>query len=213
MQGKPNKLFWWVFGIHAAVIGGLLIAPLFHRRPKEIVTFVEFVSEPAPIEQPVIEQKAIVEKLIVDVPMPTNSPPKPKPKLKRPTEIKRSTKRVQLNPTPVTPTKKRITSTDIQNTLGSAGRTVDPHEAYYISVRERMYGVWLVPVGAAYGLKATGSITISPDGAVLNRRLTYPSGSPAFDQSVQSALNTVNRLPRPPADLPSRTITIEFAPQ
>ncbi len=219
MQGKPNKLFWWVFGVHAAVIGGLLTAPLFHRRPKEIVHFVEFVSEPAPeqpVEIPVPVEEPIIKKEVVNLPTPTNRVQKvEKPKWK-PAKVVRQDKRVTKEPqkpVPVTPAPKRITPTDIQNALGSGGGTVSPFAAYYTAVRERMYAVWQVPVGAAYGLSARASITVGTDGAVSNSQLIRPSGNSAFDQSVQSALNTVNRLPRPPVDLPSRTITIEFAPQ
>ncbi len=218
LKSPANKLFWWIFGIHAAVIGGLLIAPLFHRRPpKEIVTFVEFVSEPPPA-LPVVETP-VIEKAVVDLPAPTNrvekvkTPEKPKWK---PAPVVRQNKRVTKTsekPAPVTPSKKRVTSSDIRNALGSGGGVVDPHGAYYSSVRERTYGVWQVPGGVAYGLSAQASITIGADGFISNRRLIRPSGNTAFDQSVQSALNTLNRLPRPPADLPSRTITIEFVPQ
>jgi len=246
----PNKqtlIFRWVVGIHVAVIGGLLIAPLFHRRPKEIVTFVELVSEPAPIEQPVevpvpmeepVIEEVVIEEVVVDLPAPTNrvekvkTPEKVKPpkKVKTPEKVKAPEKpkwkaakvipqnkrvtKTSKKPAPVTPSKKRISASDIRTALNTGGGgTVDPHGAYYSSVRERMYGAWQVPVGVAYGLSAQASITIGADGSISNRRLIRPSGNAAFDQSVQSALNTVNRLPRPPADLPSRTITIEFQPQ
>ena len=201
MQRKPNKLFWWVFGIHAAVIGGLLIAPLFHRRPKEIVHFVEFVSEPA--DTTVAPAPAEPEK-------PAVKPIPEKPKWK-PAKVIRQDKRITREPAKPTPTPRpKPDLSAIKKTLSG---TVSPFSAYYTAVRERMYSVWQVPVGAAYGLTAQASITVGADGTVSNRQLIRPSGNSAFDQSVQGALNTVNRLPRPPADLPSRTITIEFAPQ
>ena len=78
---------------------------------------------------------------------------------------------------------------------------------------QRMYGVWQVPVGAAYGLKTHASITVGTNGSVSNKRITQRSGDAAFDQSVQKALNTINRLPAPPAELAHRPITIEFVPQ
>jgi len=78
---------------------------------------------------------------------------------------------------------------------------------------QRMYGVWQVPVGAPIGLSAVGSINISANGSVSNRKLIRSSGDTAFDQSVQKALNTINRLPAPPADLVNRPITITFEPQ
>ncbi len=209
MQGKPNKLFWWVFGIHAAVIGGLFIAPLFHRRPKEIVHFVEFVSES--VSEPAAESPAPVEP-VVEAPKPAPIPePEPeKPKWK-PAKVIRQDKRVTKEP--AKPTRTTRPQPDLRKIKKALSGTVSPFAAYYTVVRERMYGVWQVPVGVAYGLSAQASITLGADGTVSNRQLTRPSGNSAFDQSVQSALNTVNRLPRPPADLPSRTITIEFEPQ
>ncbi len=216
MRGPVNKLFWWVFGVHAVVIGGLLIAPLFHRRPKEIVHIVELVSEPAPVEQPVVKPKPIAEKPIADVPMPTNKPPKvvekPKPKPKPKPVVRQTTRTTLPTTTPPTTTQNKITTSNIRNALGAVG-AVDPHGAYYQTIFTRFYAVWQVPIGTAYGLSAQASITVAADGTVSNRRLTRPSGNTAFDQSVQSALNTVNRLPAPPADLPSRTITITFEPQ
>jgi len=58
-----------------------------------------------------------------------------------------------------------------------------------------------------------GSITVSANGSVSNRRLISRSGDTAFDQSAQSALNTINRLPSPPAELVNRPITITFSPE
>ncbi len=223
MPEKPNKLFWWVFGIHAAVIGGMLIAPQFHRRPKEIVTFVEFLSEPAseaPVEVPVPIEEPIIKKAVVALLAPTNkvekvkAPEKAKWKAAKVIPQNKRMTKTSEKTTPVTPSKKRITSSDIRNALNTGGGgTLNPHEAYYTTVRERMYGVWQVPVGSVYGLSTQASITVGADGNVSNRQLIRRSGNSAFDQSVQRALNTINRLPRPPADLPSRTITIEFAPQ
>lgn len=220
MPGKSNKLFWWVFGIHATIIGGLLVAPLFHRRPKEIVTFVEYVSEPAAGEiQPAGAERLPEPKPIVEAPKQAPIPePKPEPEKpkRKPNPVVRQNKRIVIGsekPAPVSPSPKRITSSDIRNALGSTRGLTSPFATYYTTVRERMYGVWKVPVGVAYGLSAQASITIGADGSISNRQLIRPSGNTAFDQSVQSALNAVNRLPRPPANLPSRTITIEFVPQ
>ena len=215
MQGKSNKLFWWIFGIHAAVIGGLLIAPLFHRRPKEIVTFVEFVSEPATAEtRPAATERPSEPEPIVEAlkpaPIPEPKPEPEKPKWK-PAKVIRQDKRVTKEPAKPTPTTRP--KPDLSNIKKALSGTVNPFASYYTTVRERMYGIWQVPVGVAYGLSAQASITIGADGSISNRQLIRPSGNTAFDQSVQSALNTVNRLPRPPTDLPSRTITIEFVPQ
>jgi len=209
VRTPENRLFWWVFSIHVALVGGLLIAPLFHRRPKEIVHFVEFVSEPAPVEQPVVQPKPAVQPkpVAVEAPIPTN-----KPKWK-PAKVIRQDKRVVREPPRPTPNASSTPDlSDLKKALGAVG-TVDPHGAYYRSIFSRFYSVWQVPVGSAYGVSAQGVITIGADGTLLSRKLTRASGDVAFDQSVQKALNAIYRLPAPPADLPSRTITVEFVPQ
>ncbi len=204
---------------------------MFKPKKKEIITFVTFgdggVPEPAPEIQPVEVERLPEPEPATPAPVPKPKPapkPKPKPKPKpekpkwKPAPVVRQNKRVTKNSkkpaAPATPQRKRIRSSDIRNALNTGiGGTVDPHGSYFNTVMQRMYGVWLVPVGAEIGLTAQASITVGTDGTVSNRRLIRPSGNSAFDQSVQKALNAVNRLPRPPADLPNRTITIEFTPQ
>lgn len=226
MQRKRNIILWWVAGIHLAAVAVAIIIPsiknLFHPKPKEIVTFVEFVDEAPPSVQPVAEPQPVskpepvVKQPVIDVPMPTNKPPKvvekPKPKPKPKPVVKQTTRVTNPSATPAAPVQKQITTSDIRKALGTGG-TVDPFGAYYQTIFARFYAVWQVPIGTAYGLSAQAAITVAADGTVSNRRLTRASGNTAFDQSVQSALNAVNRLPAPPADLPSRTITIEFVPQ
>lgn len=215
-----------MIGFHIVLILGVVIVPafqkLFEPKKKEIITFVTFgdggVPNPVPEIQPV-EVESLPE------PEPTQTPePKPVPKPKpekpkwKPAPVVRQNKRVTQDSkkpaAPVTPQQKRISSSDIRNALKtSIGGTVDPHGAYFNTVMQRMYGVWQVPAGAPFGLTAQASITVGSDGSVSNRQLIRSSGDSAFDQSVQKALNAVNRLPRPPTDLPNRTITIEFAPK
>ena len=93
---------------------------------------------------------------------------------------------------------------------GSGSGVYSPFAGYYDTVKQRMYGVWHQPAGAPIGLTATAVIRVERDGAVSSKVLTRRSGHPAFDQSVQNALNATARLPAPPADLPDRNISIEF---
>ncbi|MBI9020824.1 MAG: hypothetical protein JEZ10_06175, partial [Verrucomicrobia bacterium] len=80
MQKHPDKIFWWVFGTHATAIFLLLIIPLikgcFHPRPKEIVSFVEFVSEAPAAAQPVAEPQPVSRPEPV-AKQPVVEPPKP----------------------------------------------------------------------------------------------------------------------------------------
>jgi TonB family protein len=85
-----------------------------------------------------------------------------------------------------------------------------PFGGYYDSVKQQMYGVWQQPAGAPIGLTATATIQIERNGIVSSKSITRRSGNVPFDQSVQNALNATSQLPVPPADLPSRTIEIEF---
>ena len=227
----------------AAIVLAIIIPAfqhLFNPRKKEIVTFVAIDdgSAPAPITdiQPV-EVESLPEpeppppepKPVVETPIPTNPPPKvvekpkpepkpkPKPKPKwKPAPVVKQNRRITRDskkPAPVKPTRQRITASDIRKALGTAGGTPSEFAAYYNTIFSRFYSVWQVPVGTAYGVSAQASITVGTDGTVSNRRLIRGSVNAGFDQSVQTALNTVNRLPRPPANLPSRTITIDFVPQ
>ena len=225
-------------GIHLTAIALLIVIPavnnLFHPKPKELVNFVEFVSEAPPAAQPVAEREPqpaaepkpqpvvkqpvikqpVIKKPVVEAPKPKPKPVPKKPKWK-PAPVVRQDKHVTKKPTtttPTTPVRKQITIRDIRKALGSSG-SVDPFGAYYQTILARFYSVWQVPVGTAYGLSAQATITVGTNGTVSTRRLIRSSGNAAFDQSVQKALNTVSRLPAPPAGLPSRTITVEFVPQ
>lgn len=91
-----------------------------------------------------------------------------------------------------------------------ASGAVNPLAAYYEQVRIRLYEVWQPPAGVPLGLTASAQIRVEADGSISSKSISRRSGHAAFDQSVQDALNRVTRLPRPPAELPDRTIHIEF---
>lgn len=209
----------WIIGIHLGLVLTAIIIPVFQKlfkpKKKEIITFVSFNEGSIP--NPVAEiQPVEVESLPEPKPAPAPKPkpvPKPKPKPKPVVRQNKRVTRTTPKPTPVAPPRKQITASDIQKALGSTGGTIDPNGAYFNTVMQRMYGVWQVPVGAPMGLSALGSITVLANGSVSNRQLIRSSGDTAFDQSVQKALNTVNRLPAPPAELANRPITITFEPQ
>jgi TonB family protein len=94
---------------------------------------------------------------------------------------------------------------------GSSGGVYSPFAWYYDRVKQQMYSVWQQPAGAPVGLTATATLRVERDGTVSSKSITRRSGNMPFDQSVQNALSDTVRLPAPPADLPSRTIEIEFA--
>ncbi len=209
LRKRPNKIFWWVFGVHASALFLLLVIPMLksciHRKPKEFVQFVDLVSEaPSTVAAPQPEPEK---------PTPTPEPEKPKWK---PAEVIPQNKRVTrqtTTPTPQPAAQPKPDLSELKKVLGSSAGTPSEFAAYYTTLFARFYSVWQVPAGAAYGTSAQASITVEADGSVSARRLIRPSGNSAFDQSVQNALNTVNQLPRPPPNLPNRTITVDFVPR
>lgn len=94
---------------------------------------------------------------------------------------------------------------------GSGGGSYSPFAWYYAEITKKMYAVWQQPSSAPRGLTASATIRVERDGTVSSKSITRRSGNMLFDQSVQNALSDTVQLPAPPADLPSRTIEIEFA--
>jgi TonB family protein len=226
MRKQPNKIFWWVFGVHASALFLILVIPLlkgcFHRKPKEVIVETMIVSEapstvatPQPTPQPAPQPKP------QPAPQPEPAPKKPapapeKPKWK-PAEVIRQDKRI-TRPTTQTPTPQPTPQpkpdlSQLKNALNSAASTANADDLYYSAIRPRFYAIWQPPAGTPYGTKATVTIRVSANGTILYRALTSPSGNPAFDQSVNAALGAVSRLPAPPDSLINRDIFIYFQPR
>ena len=164
----------------------------------------------------------------------TNAPAKPKIEAERLAEIRKGGKRVpNPNAKPTASTRPSVNYNDLRNALnsaatgssgsrtgsggtssgsgsGSGGGMYSPFAGYYDSVKQQMYNVWQKPVGAPIGTTATTTVKIERDGTVYSKSITRRSGNAQFDQSVQNALNVTVQLPKPPDDLPSRDIEIEF---
>jgi colicin import membrane protein len=159
----------------------------------------------------------------------TNAPPKPKTEEEKLAAIRQGGKPVKKQTAaPAAPTKKPLDLSGFKSALdsvatgsgsgtstgfgtGSGGGMYSPFGWYYDRVKQQMYAVWQQPAGAPVGLTATAVVRVERDGTVSVKSITRRSGNAQFDQSVQSALNTTTRLPIPPADLPDRNISIEFA--
>lgn len=169
-----------------------------------------------------IEPKKAEPKKPEPKPEPKKQGPKPAPKLteaQRLAAIRQNKKVTNPNLSPA-PSKPSLDFSGLQSALssaasgsgsGSPGGTYSPFAWYYDRVKQQMYSVWQQPAGAPIGLTATATVQIGSDGTVYSKSITRRSGNLLFDQSVQNALNSTVRLPAPPADLPSRTIEIEFA--
>jgi TonB family protein len=210
---------------------------LFRPKPKEIVTFVEMaapgsaapsavesVPEPAPpppapsaVPEPPRPKPEPPPK---PVPKPKPEPPKPTPKPEpepeppkpkwKPAEVVPQNRRVSNPNVTPQPQRKQLDVSGVRQALQGSSGTVNPFAAYYSQVQQRVYSIWQQPSGTPVGTRATAIIRVEPDGSVSYKTLSRPSGNPAFDRSVQTALTALTRLPAPPADLPDRNITVEF---
>ena len=204
--------------LHAAVLAGLLIGPLFfracdRRRPAEQLTFVQFTVSVPPPPAPETPEP------------PAPEPPKPAPsddiKLPdplRPPETKKSappkdvrqTNRVVRRNAPM-PKDKPLSDAEIARLLKKGAvfgeKTVIPDDdqimdgAYFNHVHERMYAVWQQPsqLKNLPGLSAEVHIVVEPGGKISGRSLTRSSGNALMDESVMKAVNAVPSLkPLPP---------------
>ena len=235
MRKRPDRIFWWVFGVHASAIFLLLVIPLFksctHRKPKEIIQTVQIIREapaqvasapqPAPkIETPKPKPKPTPKPKPKPTPTPEPKPtpapkPTPKPEPKKPAwkpakVIPQNKRVVRKTPTPAPQQPVTRSKPDLNVLKQALGSTTDPHSAYCGQIEPYFYTIWRQPASAPYGTKATATIRVSANGSVIFHTLTVPSGNPAFDQSVRAVLNTVNRLPAPPSVSINRDIKIYF---
>ncbi|MBC8206505.1 MAG: TonB C-terminal domain-containing protein [Kiritimatiellaeota bacterium] len=214
MRNRPNKIFWWVFGVHASALFLLLVIPLLrgciHRKPKEIVQEFSIVSEaPAAVAapEPILPRIQPAPAPEPEKPTPTPEPEKPKWK---PAEVIPQNKRVTRQTATPQPQPAVQPRTDLSELKRSLNSVIDPDDAYYAVIQPRFYAVWQQPAAAPYGTKATAAIRVSSNGQVSYRTLTAPSSNTMFDQSVQAALRAVNQLPAPPKSLVNRDILIYF---
>lgn len=209
MNDRFRRVCWISAGAHVGVIVALLAVTAIRSwvstwKPKEVTMFVSLHTPqpPAPPEPP----------------PPIPKPPEPKKVEKKP--IERSTQRVERVVSPPQPPAPPV---DIAQALrkaipaGPSGGTPSSDDFpgwYYQDVYERFHAAWEQPgVGAVpHGTKATVRIRVARDGAVTQRRLTGRSGNQVMDDSIERAMNTVQRL-RPLPDTyrgAHRDIDIEF---
>lgn len=217
--------------VHVGVVVLVIVVPLLGRlfhppKPKDLITFVDFMPASLPEPEPAPEVRPPEPEPQPEVPEPVPQAPARKPEKPKPEKpkINISTTRVVRAQAPAPPRKTTLTPAQIQKlleqgvtrttpggSLGSSGEFSDL-SIYYAQVRETMYGVWQQPSTAARGLSAEATIRVARNGVVLQRRLTRGSGSAVLDQSVQQAVNAVSRLkPLPPSvSDPHLDINIEF---
>jgi TonB family protein len=243
MNEFHRKITLRVLGVHAAIIILMIAIPAikgcFKRKPKEIVTFIEFggpapevsieqVTRMAEPEPPAPEPKpATIPEPVKSKPKPV---PKPKPKVEKP-ELKPAPKPKEPEKpkwTPVdpkdikkgkkvneTPSKPAVTSAEITKALSgiSLGSTGDPSQFndYYARVISLFYNHWTPPASAT---SATGSaivrISMRKDGRITKRAKIKGSGDALYDRTVMEAVNKVSIMPKPPSNYPYDFVEVIF---
>ena len=234
MNAFQKKITWRVVGIHVAVIALVwlfaIVPRCFVRKPKEIITFVDFGApapqvnvqqvsqlpdpeppEPAPIPEPVKKKPEPIKK-------------KPEPIKKKPEPVKKiEPKKPKWKPTKVDPSKsKKIKATpkkptvserDINKALSGitsptptkAAGNPSEFAAYDAQVMRRFYGVWARPAAPA-ARPAEVRISVTKSGRITGRTLVKGSGDSSFDQSVMAAVRSVSTLPKPPVGYPDNFV-------
>jgi len=97
---------------------------------------------------------------------------------------------------------------------GSGGGTYDPLGWYYSMVRAAMYEAWQQPSALAgtHGLLSRVLIRVQRDGQITRRTLVQPSGNALMDNSVMTAVESVQQLQALPPGFGGayKEITIDF---
>lgn len=109
-------------------------------------------------------------------------------------------------PRPMPP--KPVSAADIKNTLAGVAQVTPVggpvgggggagiYDPYLASVKQAMYAAWVQPGGlsASAGLVVQVNIRVLRDGTLVRKSIARRSGNPTMDESVQRALDSVERL-------------------
>ena len=219
---------WRIFWVTAAAHVLLIISMFFystvrnwlrrHSPDEEIVTFVSLHSPDPEPPAPEIEETPPEQPPAPEPP----APPPPEPETPPQPRVERSTQRVrrdpQQRPSPPEPT---LTSEQIRQRLRESipeeqrrpsSARPDEISRYHELLRETFYRAWSQPSSALPGRSVKARIRVRRDGTVIQRELVRRSGNSSFDNSVQRALDAVDRLSPLPSGLGGahHDFTIEF---
>ncbi len=64
-------------------------------------------------------------------------------------------------------------------------------------IRQKVERNWVRPAGWTKGMECVVRVRLAPTGEVMNATIARPSGSPAFDRSVENAVYKASPLPLP----------------
>ncbi len=206
-----RRTLWRTAMVHALLIGGLLIYSgvrrwLQRRAPREPPTTFVALHTPAASEP---AHAPAAEPAPPPPPQPEAPPPPPPPP---PTpRVQRSTERVRRDPTPAPTPEPRLSPEEIRRRLEQSlpdsrptpagASTADARARYYALIQETFYRAWTQPTTIMPGQTATVRLRVQRNGTVSQREIVQGSGQAAMDQSIERALDQVQRLPPLPDEL------------
>jgi TonB family protein len=206
MKGS-RRVFLVMAGVHGSLIFGVIFASMLkgclpkNEKPK-IIAVVDLID---PIVVPTPER--------VKPPV----PPKPRPKLKTPKEIREGIKdrkiikREPVKPEPVVKPEPLLKKEDLDDLLDPQPPTpVDPPpqtaqamsamQEVLLDLQRKAYAAWEEPDGldSSRGKTASVRFKVNRFGRIIEYKLVKGSGLPLMDQSVvraAKAIKSVKRLP------------------
>jgi hypothetical protein len=209
--------------VHVGIVGLIFLVSAWRslwRRHEPMSLPVEFMVV-APEAPTVVEPMPAPEP---EQPEPVPAEPgRERPRLVKPSEIQRSTRRVTRGPSqpaPAPPRTPTLTPEAIRRRLAEGAVVGDRNtprpdrDALCLAlVRQAFYRAWRQPSREEAGTDtARAAIALAEDGRVVSSRLVEASGNAVLDQSVRLALEGVARIEGVTRDFVARhpTLTIAF---
>jgi len=199
---------------HVVVVLVVVVWPTWRKPPKQVPVPMEFEFA---VVQPEPSRAAIVPKI-----QQPEAPPEPRP-VKRRRPVIETGRRMQ-RPSDAAPPKavKPPSESQIRKMLALKADTPrrapssKDDRAFVALVRDTMYRAWVQPSsGAPDGLVVRVTIRLSGTDSVVAATIARSSGNATMDESVETALRAVKRIPGLSADFarrnPSLTIDFELA--
>ena len=200
---------------HVVVVLVVVVWPAWRKPPKQVPAPMEFEFA---VVQPEPSRAAIVPRV-----QQPEIPPEPRP-VKRRRPVIESGRRMQrptdaATPKAVEPPSEAQIREMLALKAAAPRRAPSPpndDRAFAALVRDTMYRAWVQPSsGAPDGLVVRVTIRLSGTDSVAAATMTRLSGNATMDESVETALRAVKRIPGLSADYvrrnPSLTIDFELA--
>lgn len=226
-DSRFRQVLWRTAVVHVVLILGLFLYSevrrwIQRRAPRETATFVALHTPSAPAPPAAAAPEPLPEPPAPPPPAPTPPPPAPTP-TPRP-QVQRSTERVRRDPTPTPAPAPTLSPEEIRQRLEQSlpdtrpsppqNTAPDARARYYALIQETLYRAWAQPTTIIPGQTATARIRVQRNGTIIQREIVRSSGHSVMDQSIERAMNQVQRLPPLPDALTGAhhdfTITFEL---